>query len=100
MSQSPNQIPVTPPLPGGTMVVDTNNALAALLSLYSGHPAPTSPTKGQLWADDTADPIWNIKQYDGAQWVLQYVLDTTNHQIYGPVGGGTASLSSAATVDL
>jgi|SRR5579859_5179649 len=100
MSQGANQIPTTPPLPGGTLVNDANAALAALLTQYSGASAPSAPSAQQVWVDTSGAPIWVKKVWDGSAWIPELVYDTTNHQAYGPIGGDTATLASAATTDL
>lgn len=106
MSQGALLIPTTPPLPGASLVNDANTALAVLASLNSGTSAPTQGVGiggalnlGEPWLDTSTTP-YTLRAYDGAQWVVEGYYDPGSHQFYAPVGGGIATLASAATVDL
>lgn len=100
MSQGANQITSVPPLTGAALVNAANGALAALLTQYSGTVAPSSPSLGQVWVDTSGGTIWLLKTWDGTAWILEGVYDTTTHQFYSAIGGGTATLASNTTVDL
>lgn len=66
---------------------------------YQGAAAPAAPFKYQLWWN-TSTLVPQLEVYDGSQWQIVGALDATNHAWAPPVGGGTATLSTAATVDL
>lgn len=104
MSQAANQLPITPPLPGGTLVQAMNSALLALLTTYKGNPAPSFtgiPVAGMFWIDDTNDPsYWIWKVYDGSSWNIIGYIDPSSHQVYLPIGGEIATAASASSVDL
>jgi microcystin-dependent protein len=81
-----------------------NNAIDSLNTLNSGTSSPTnqlsaSPSLGNNWLNSTSSP-YPISVYDGAQWVKRGWLDSTNHLFITLLGGGTASILSAATTDL
>jgi hypothetical protein len=79
MSQGANQIITTPPLSGGALVSQTNTALAALLTRYSGNSAPSSPVLFQPWIDTSVAGFATLKTWDGAQWIADVTWDLTNH---------------------
>jgi hypothetical protein len=100
VSQASNQISTISPLSGIALVGQANAALAALLTQYSGSSAPGSPSVGQSWLNTSAAPIYVLSTWDGSQWVYEGTYDTSAHQFYAPIGGGLATLASAATVNL
>ena len=86
----------------------SGTALAADLmawrdAVHSGHRGNTAPTyaaAGLEWIDDTLDPLWVLKRYDGTAWIATYAIDTTTNQASSinvgerlryPVAGGTAN---------
>ena len=54
---------------------------------------------GNCWLNTTASP-YPLQWYDGASWVAPFWIDATNHVTNVKIGGGTASVASAAMVDL
>lgn len=86
----------------------SGTALAADLmawrdAVHSGHRGNTAPTyaaAGLEWIDNTLDPLWVLKRYDGTAWIATYAIDTTTNQASSinvgerlryPVAGGTAN---------
>lgn len=103
-AQSPLYSPTTGTVSGLTLTQNYNNALASLAGCNSGASAPSNlqagPTLGQCWIDTSQTPN-PVRQFDGATtWVITGYIDPVLH-IYIPVlGGGTATLTAAATVTL
>lgn len=98
-SQASCVMPTTGTVSGLVLVNDINACNGALLSLYSGAGAPSSPTTGMLWFNTTSN---YIQQYDGANWSNLWFVDATNHLTTAPIGGGivSASIASSGTTDI
>ncbi|WP_020471455.1 hypothetical protein [Zavarzinella formosa] len=79
-----------------------NAALQALASTNSGGSAPPTPYAQQMWVDtDTpSSTVWTLNMYDGTDWIPLCYIDSTNNVLLPFIGGGTATLASATTVDL
>lgn len=97
-------MPTTGTVSGLSFAQAVNSGLAAVLSSNSGAAAPANdctgtPVKGQYWLDTSAAPNV-LKLYDGTNWLAVGAVDLTNHVWVPPVGGGAATVASAATVDL
>lgn len=97
-------MPTTGTVSGLAFAQAVNLGFAAVISSNSGAVAPaTSCTgvavKGQWWLDTSAAPNV-LKIYDGTNWLAVGTIDLASHVWAPPVGGGTATLASAATVDL
>lgn len=94
----------------GTIDPDTKSGTALATDLmgwrdavHSGNKGPTAPsyvTAGLRWIDDTLDPIWLYKLYDGTNWITLFAVDTTNNVAWTvnpgekerfPLAGGTAN---------
>lgn len=96
--------PTTGTVSGLSLTNNFNGAIDSVNTLNSGASAPTNqltgtPSVGNSWLNTSANPnAWSL--YDGLQWVKLGALDTVNHIWNAQVGGGTASLASASTVDL
>lgn len=79
------------------------DAFRSLAGCSKGASAPANvggaPTDGQCWIDDHATP-WLIKQYVNGSWATTGALDPTDSSYAGAIGGGLATIASAATVDL
>ena len=99
-AQNPIVIPNTGTLSGLSLVNKTNDALATLNTGWSGSSAPSTPATGQTWLDTSAVGIIAVKRYDGTQWVVEQTIDSTNHVLFNPIGGGSATLASASTTDI
>lgn len=93
-------IPNTGTLSGLSLVNKTNDAFVTLNTGWSGSSAPSTPATGQTWLDTSTAGIIAAKRYDGSQWIVQSTIDTTNHVLFNPIGGGVASLASASTTDI
>lgn len=100
MSQNPIMLPTQGTISGTQLVTLINQSLDTLLTLNAGSSQPSSPAEAyQLWLDtSTAPPVLRIN--DGTQWVALGALDVAGHLWTPPVGGGKATLASAATTDL
>lgn len=103
-SQGSVCMPTTGTVTGLAFSQSQNAAFAALLSSNSGNSAPANdctgaPVTGQIWLDTSTNPrVWRM--FDGSQWVAIGTLDASNHLWLPDLGGGTATLASATTVDL
>jgi hypothetical protein len=101
-AQGTGCLPTTGTVSGLTFAQGVNAAIAALISGNSGASPPSTdcsaaPVKGQVWLDTSVTP--NVmKQYDGTSWVLLGAVDASNHLWAPPVGGGAATIASAAGV--
>ncbi|MBE1208100.1 hypothetical protein [Aminobacter carboxidus] len=59
-------------------------------AVHSGNKGPTAPsyvTAGLRWVDDTLDPIWLYKFYDGTNWITVFAIDTTTNQTWAVNSG-------------
>lgn len=104
-AQSTLALPTTGVFNGLTEQNNINAALNALNTCNSGSAAPTNalggaPVEGQCWLDTTSSTLKILKRYTGSGWAVEGVLDVTNGIWSPPVGGGTASVASAATTNL
>jgi hypothetical protein len=84
---------------GSALAGDLNSFRDALHSTHKGPAAPSYAVAGLRWIDDTGDP-WLLKVYDGADWIIEAVIDTTNNVSYPlsvnpvlayPTAGGSAN---------
>lgn len=103
-SQGTGCMPTTGTVSGLTFAQYVNAALAALISSNSGASEPATdcsgaPVKGQMWLDTSSMPSV-LRQYDGNSWVALGALDQANHLWAPPVGGGSATITAAATTDI
>lgn len=102
-SQGSVCVPTTGTVSGLTFAQNINTAFDALQSMNSGAASPTNncsgaPALGMLWLD-TVNSL--LKVYDGSTtWVTVGKVDATNHIWVPPVGGGSGSITAAATTDL
>jgi hypothetical protein len=78
----------------------------AFKSLASCNKGPTAPANvgaaavdGLCWIDDSVSP-WTIKRYVNGGWAVESSLDPSTSSYVGVIGGGIATLSAGATVDL
>jgi len=63
---------------GTALASDLNSWRSALHSTHSGATAPSYLVAGMLWADTTS-ANYELKMYDGAQWIVIAVIDATNN---------------------
>lgn len=81
---------------GTALASDLNSWRNALHSTHSGSAAPSYVTAAMLWADTTS-ANYELKMYDGAQWIPVAVLDATNNVARVAVDGAeTTYISSPA----
>lgn len=103
--QSPLFSPNTGTVSGLALTNNFNGALDSLNTSNSGNSAPAnqlsgSPSLGNTWLNTTAAPYpWNIHDGNGSYLPRGYV-DPSNHIFIPITGGGTATVSSAATTDI
>jgi len=71
--------------------------LAALFSGYSGTSRPSFAVVPTIWYNTSDKTFYS---YDGASDISLFTLDTVNHRMLPPIGGGATTLASATTVDL
>jgi hypothetical protein len=105
MSQGNTSLPTTGTVSGLTEFNTLNAAFQALQSMNSGAAAPANDisgaaVQGQEWLDTSTAGKGRRKVYDGVAWLTLGVMDTTNHLWQPMIGGGSATLASATTVDL
>src|SRR5581483_5141861 len=103
-SQNALLSPTTGTVSGLQLTNNYNNALDSLNTANSGASAPTNqltgvPSLGNWWLNTTSAP-YGLGMYDGAQWPVLANIDPTAHAWNVQLGGGTATLASAGTVDL
>lgn len=77
-----------------------NNLRAAIRSMWSGATAPSSPVLGQLWLDTNTPSTTeqNISIYDGANWVVLFILDTATHAI--TLGAGITEIGAVTATGI
>jgi len=97
-------MPTTGTVSGLAFAQAVNLGFAAVISSNSGATVPATgcagvAVKGQWWLDTSASPNV-LKHYDGTAWLAVGSVDLTNHVWAPPIGGGAATMASAATVDL
>lgn len=103
-SQNQLSSPTTGTVSGLQLTNNFNNALDSVNTCNSGASAPVNqlsgaPSLGNCWLNTTANP-YPVNFYDGADWLAPFYIDATNHMILNQVGGGTATIASAATTSL
>ena len=100
-SQATCVMPTTSTVSGLSLVQSLNSCFDADQTMNSGATAPVSiasgPRLGQLWLRTTDNTV-NI--YDGTNWLTIGTVDAASHVWTPKVGGGTATLASAATANL
>jgi microcystin-dependent protein len=103
-SQNSLTSPSTGTVSGLQLTNSYNNALDSVNTMNSGASAPTNqlsgfPSLGNWWLNTTTVP-YPAQVYDGADWLTPFWIDASNHYTDVKIGGGVATLASAATVDL
>jgi len=63
---------------GTALASDLNSWRNAVHSTHSASTAPSYLVAGMLWADTTS-ANYELKMYDGAQWITVAILDATNN---------------------
>lgn len=64
---------------GQELADDLNKFRDALNSLHKGASAPNYVAAGMLWLDDSAAPTWELKMYDGTDWISLRTINTTGN---------------------
>ena len=77
---------------------DIQDALQALASTAKGNSAPSTPSAGQLWLDDTATP-WVLKMYDGTDWITVDEVDATTNLYSVKHEAGGLEFDASGVVD-
>lgn len=73
---------INPATKSGTQLgIDLNNWRDAVHSGHAGAARPSYVVAGMTWIDNSADPLWSIKLYDGSDDVTLYRIDTTNNVV-------------------
>lgn len=73
-----------------------NNGKQALLTNHKGGTAPSYLEAGMIWCDDSANPIWNFKTYDGTDWISIGTLNVTTN-VWTAAGVTAASVAEVRT---
>lgn len=71
---------INPATKSGTALAgDLNSDRDAMQSSHKGSAAPSYKKAGMIWLDDSANPIWTMKMWDGSDWIQLLVIDVTNN---------------------
>lgn len=70
---------------GSALATDLNSWRNALHSNHKGSAEPSYKATGMTWLDDSADPIWIYKVYDGTTWISLLEIDA-NANVAVPAG--------------
>lgn len=64
---------------GAAVRADINAALLALGSTMKGPNPPPAPIAGMMWLEDDSPSTtrWTLRQYDGADWIVLGIVDST-----------------------
>jgi hypothetical protein len=81
---------------GTALATDLNSWRDAVNSTHSGSSAPSYLVPAMLWADTTS-ANYELKMYDGAQWINVAVLDATNDVARVAVDSAETSYITATT---
>lgn len=65
-------------------------------SSHKGNAAPAYAVQGATWVDDSANPVWELKIFDGTNWLALFSVNTSTNAVTMPgsaatVGGVSAS---------
>ena len=89
---------IDPNVTSGTeLATFLNDFKASLLSVNSGPTAPTYAVVGTPWLDDSVATKLTMKNYDGAQWISEFTIDTVAHTISFGGNNPTASFTASRT---
>lgn len=58
---------------------EDNDGKQALASSHKGSAAPSYALAGLVWIDDSANPLWTVKVYDGTDWITQGTINVTTN---------------------
>ncbi|GAA2888203.1 hypothetical protein GGQ99_004808 [Aminobacter niigataensis] len=72
---------------GTALATDLNSWRNALHTGHKGAAAPGYAVAGLTWLDDTLDPLWLVKRYDGTSWIVIEAIDITNNLAWTPTVG-------------
>jgi hypothetical protein len=81
---------------GTALATDLNSWRDAVNSTHSGSSAPSYVTSSMLWSDTTS-ANFELKMYDGAQWIPVAVLDATNNVARVAVDAAETSYITSTT---
>jgi hypothetical protein len=85
---------------GSALATDLNSWRNALHSNHKGSAEPSYKATGITWLDDSLDPIWIYKVYDGTTWIPLLEIDVTANvavpagitsRLKFPLAGGSAN---------
>ncbi len=81
---------------GTALASDLNSYRDAVNSTHSGSSAPSYVTGSMLWSDTTSAD-YELKMYDGAQWITLAILDATNNVARVAVDSAETSYITSTT---
>lgn len=84
---------------GTQLATDLNNYRNAMHSFHLGSAEPTYKRSGIAWLDNSTNPIWTLKIYDGSAWINLFDLNTTSDSASAYISGLVANLGTAAELD-
>jgi len=74
-----------------------NQINLALASHHQGNSAPSYAISGMTWIDDSSTP-WELKIYDGADWIVIGKIDPTNNKFFLSAQADGTELSGVPTI--
>jgi len=81
---------------GSQLASDLNNFRDAILSSHKGSTAPTYKTAGIMWLDDSATPVFELKIYDGTDWIILFSINISSNTFnLGAVAAGATRAALA-----
>jgi microcystin-dependent protein len=75
-----------------------NAGKEAIVTSHKGSSAPSYVEAGMFWLDDSADPVWTYKFYDGTDHITIGTLNKTTN-VWTPAGAAGADGSTTYGVD-
>lgn len=84
---------------GTALATDLNSWRSALHSTHSGATAPSYVVPAMLWADTTS-ANYELKMYDGAQWITVATIDATSNTARVAVDSAETSYITSTTAGL
>lgn len=75
-----------------------NDGKQALASFHKGSSAPAYAIAGLHWVDDSANPLWVLKMYDGTDWITTGTYNVTTN-LFSPANAQLINGSSIYAAD-
>lgn len=89
---------IDPTTKSGTQLAsDLNNFRSAVNSFHRGSSPPPYATAGIIWVDDSSNPLWDYKAYDGTHWIPVFRVNINSNQATPYINGVLATASGTAS---